>query len=654
MRRLALLSTLGLFTTLAACTEANLYHRFRPPAEPDRMTLQGRVCTEDPASARFPVKVVLVVDQAAGPLFSSFDPGSLRIQVLSAFVQSALTHPEYELAVVGYAGASRKLAPLEGNFTRNPGELLNAINQLSLPQPCIGNFQCRRYREGLRTARALIEGDMAEVTSGERILTQYVIILANAGLHQPLTMRSECCQPTDTACITGGNVQDPNCQAQLEVLDVVEMSEAVQRAGAAGLRLHVVHLAAELASSDNDTVGWGMGRMAFAGSGLYQRFASPNTFTLTGLDVLNLRTVLSAKHLLVSNANSIATADGQVVDSDADGLPDADEELEGTLPDLRDSDGDGIGDLVEILVGFDPLAINTPSACTPLENPERDLDRDGLSNCDEALIGTDPSLVDSDGDALPDRLELVSGTDYVNPDAVGDIDGDGVSNADEVAAHTDPRSSDATGHLAQGYRYQIVDEGFSSEPSASRLRYLTGVEIIGISDGTADGIGGVGTLRFFAGAAPSLTWQDPLDARPGPAVAVGNGGEVEVPSSSYAPVQGEAGRKLLIRADPAQLPPVDTQESVRVIFRERQCLSYTVRNVKLMETLPTGGEVEGGWNDLFIYFAQAPEDRTTIPGPFRIANLPVQYIPPDFRNPPDAIVTVMDEEFVRPPLGGQP
>jgi hypothetical protein len=492
---------------------------------------------------------------------------------------------------------------------------------------------------------------MAESTAGERILTQYVVILINAGLHQPLTMAYECCQPNDTVCISTGNYQDPACQAQLEVQDVVDMAEAVAAGGAAGLRLHVIHLAAELAASDNDTVGRGMSRMAFAGSGLYQRFASPNTFTLTGLDVLNLRTVLTVKHLVVSNANAIATPDGQVVDSDADGLPDETEDLEGTLAEVKDSDGDGISDLVEILVGFDPLAVNTPSACTPLKNPERDLDRDGLSNCDEALIGTDPSLVDSDGDGLPDRLELVSGTDYVHPDAVADIDGDGVSNSDEVAAHTDPRSSDATGHLASGYRYQITDEGFSSEPSASRLEFLTGIEIIGISMGSTPG---VGTLRYFAAPSPTLTWQDTLDPRPGPAVAVGAGGEFDLPSSSYAPVQGDAGRLIRVRVDPAALPPRDLQEQVRIVFRDRQCISYTVRNVRLMQTLPTAGHNEGGWNQIFIYFAQAPEGRKTIPGPFRIANLPVLFIPPDHREPPDAIVTVMDEEFIRPPLGGQP
>lgn len=637
---------------LAACTDAGLYHRYRPPAQPDRVTLAGRVCTEDPASSRFPVKIVVVVDQASGPLFSSYDPSSLRIATLTAFVQSALTHPEYEIAIIGYAGRSRKLAPITGNFTRNPGELLNAVNQLSLPEPCIGVSACRDYREGLRSARALIEGDMSELTAGERILTQYIVILVNAGFHQPLSPASDCCQPTDTQCIVGGTSPSQACQSDIEVLDVIDMGDAVANGGGAGLRLHVLHLAAEPVGPDNDRVAVGLEKMAFAGKGLYQRFNSPNTFTLTGLDVLNLRTVLKVKHLIVTNVNAIPTALGPVPDSDGDGLADDREITLGTDPTRKDTDGDGISDLVELLVGFDPLVVDTPAACQSLVYPGRDLDRDGLSNCDEALIGTDLSLVDSDGDGLPDKLELVGGTDYLNPDAVIDSDGDGIVNGDEITAHTDPRSSDATNSLASGYRYSIDDEGIVIEPTAGKLRFLTGVEIAGISDGSTPGLG---TIRFFAGAAPTLNWQDASDSRPGPAVAIVADTPIDLPSSSFAPVQGEAGRKIVVRVTPSELPPVDVVEQVRILFRERQCLSYTVRNIRLMHTLATQGRTERGWNDVFILFAQAPEGRNEVPGPFRIAHLPFQYLPPDFRNPPDAVLTVFDEEFIRPPVNtGRP
>ena len=217
--------------------------------------------------------------------------------------------------------------------------------------------------------------------------------------------------------------------------------------------------------------------MAFAGGGVYERFNSPNTFNITDLDVLDLRTILKAKHLVVSNVNALPTANGPVVDSDGDGLSDAEEKALGTDPKKMDTDGDGITDLVEELVGFDPLKKDTPAACDGLK-VGHDLDEDGLTDCDEALLGTDPSLVDTDGDGSPDRQEVVMGTDYLNPDATKDTDGDGISNGDEIADHTDPRSSDASHLLARGYRYDITDEGIQIQPTSSQLDQLTGVKII--------------------------------------------------------------------------------------------------------------------------------------------------------------------------------
>ena len=108
---------------------------------------------------------------------------------------------------------------------------------------------------------------------------------------------------------------------------------------------------------------------------------------------------------------------------------------------MIDTDQDGIGDLVESLIDFDPLVPDMPTACAQVD-PFADSDMDGLSDCDEALLGTEPSLVDTDGDGLPDRLELVAQTDYLHDDAETDSEGDGTTNGEEVKIHTDPRSVD--------------------------------------------------------------------------------------------------------------------------------------------------------------------------------------------------------------------
>ncbi len=98
-----------------------------------------------------------------------------------------------------------------------------------------------------------------------------------------------------------------------------------------------------------------------------------------------------------------AADSGTVLDTDGDGIPDAEESS-------RDADGDGVSDA-----------------------DDDDIDGDGILNADE-LGDLDPKTPprDSDGDGVPDYLDT-------------DSDDDGVSDADEHAAGTDPTRADSDG-----------------------------------------------------------------------------------------------------------------------------------------------------------------------------------------------------------------
>ena len=54
-------------------------------------------------------------------------------------------------------------------------------------------------------------------------------------------------------------------------------------------------------------------------------------------------------------------------------------------------------------------------------------------------------------------------------------------------------------------------------------------------------------------------------------------------------------------------------------------------------------------NDLFLYFAEAPVTDVEAPGPYRIAQIPIRFVPPAERTPTGAMLTVKDEEFVHYP-----
>ena len=106
-----------------------------------------------------------------------------------------------------------------------------------------------------------------------------------------------------------------------------------------------------------------------------------------------------------SNSVNVTPA---VVDTDSDGVTDAQEAINGTDPAKADTDDDGKNDGAE---------------------GTTDSDNDGTIDALES------SVTDTDNDGVPDEQ------DSNNTSGDNDTDGDGVSNADEVAAGTDPMDS---------------------------------------------------------------------------------------------------------------------------------------------------------------------------------------------------------------------
>jgi hypothetical protein len=114
------------------------------------------------------------------------------------------------------------------------------------------------------------------------------------------------------------------------------------------------------------------------------------------------------------------------------------QELMENTDDTNLSDSDGLPDSVELVTGTDPL------------NPDSDFD--GVNDHDEAFMGMDPNKADSnddrfadyrevtdvgldlDGDGLPDLEEQERGTNLTN----WDTDGDGLSDGFELASILSP------------------------------------------------------------------------------------------------------------------------------------------------------------------------------------------------------------------------
>lgn len=93
------------------------------------------------------------------------------------------------------------------------------------------------------------------------------------------------------------------------------------------------------------------------------------------------------------------------VDTDNDGLTDEEEAILGTDPNEADTDEDGINDK-EDEFPLDPFNG---------EEPWLDSDNDGLFDDEELIIGTDPTKADTDGDGVNDGLEIILGTNPLDP-----------------------------------------------------------------------------------------------------------------------------------------------------------------------------------------------------------------------------------------------
>ena len=123
--------------------------------------------------------------------------------------------------------------------------------------------------------------------------------------------------------------------------------------------------------------------------------------------------------------------DPAALDTDADGLTDAEELELGTDPTIADSDGDGLTDAEESELGTSPFVVDT--------------DGDALIDQDEINLGTDPFVTDTDGDGISDYNEYVNqGT---NPVAA-DSDLDGISDLDEINAGSDPADPNSPNPVA--------------------------------------------------------------------------------------------------------------------------------------------------------------------------------------------------------------
>ena len=159
-------------------------------------------------------------------------------------------------------------------------------------------------------------------------------------------------------------------------------------------------------------------------------------------------------------------------DTDGDGIDNYIESVLGTNPLLADTDGDGLDDLAELTkTATDPTNADTNG--NGVLDGDEDYDEDGLCNLAEVQEGTNPLLADTDYDGLTDGEEV---TKYLTSPLTVDTDDDGLKDGADVRLGFDPLNPDTNGNGVPD-RDETVRQTFVKELAQDKTAGVTEVSV---------------------------------------------------------------------------------------------------------------------------------------------------------------------------------
>lgn len=141
-------------------------------------------------------------------------------------------------------------------------------------------------------------------------------------------------------------------------------------------------------------------------------------------------------HVFLLNANFKVDNNGTGhLDSDGDGLPDSTENTYALDPNNARSNGVCI-DILMTEPGFKARCEDL--FASRLCSEKLDSDGDSLNECEEQTIGTDPFDFDTDGDGVPDSLEVLYQMNPIYDDSKADSNGDSLTNVMNLGMGLNP------------------------------------------------------------------------------------------------------------------------------------------------------------------------------------------------------------------------
>ncbi|MCE9669398.1 thrombospondin type 3 repeat-containing protein [Myxococcus stipitatus] len=457
MRPLPRVAWLLLPVLFLSCSDAGLYAiDGRGVGRQDRASFSGEVCVPLAGGEAFPTKVLFAMQGGEGVETEIVGYGTDALSTLT----SRFSGPFVKFALVAHHSVATGL--------------LGSFSDATAFQAVLPKFASYQetgpisVRSALKLAKTLLSGDMQTSCRGEVARTRYVVVVmmrladascANPAFNEGITPRCRglapaACSACELGAVTG------------------EIKALAQQYGAGEVVVQPIYV--RTGNGDADTRNGGFAIADAGGTEPVETDPAGLPGAITSLKYAARVNTLKLKRFIAYNRNVVVRAGQLLADSDGDGLPDVDETALGTDPTQADTDMDGLMDGLEVRMGMNPLVLDVINGCSV----SLDDDGDRLNGCEERVLGTDPCIGDTDGDAIPDLIEVLGMTNPLVPEDLLDTDRDGITNIAEVEAHGDPLSADLDFHRERGYGYNLVETTPSPD---GRTCYTTRVENVSLA-----------------------------------------------------------------------------------------------------------------------------------------------------------------------------
>jgi hypothetical protein len=482
----------GLLLALVAvsCSNAALQPVPKPEiARADnKLSVNGSFCTTNPDDLLFPVKILFIIDTSQS--MGVTDPQVTRLKAILDVANATFTTPGVGIAIEIFGTSTSIITEKCDDYTART----NCVPGFAPPPQAIQaagavaqNGGTTDFVLALETAVGVLASDMEGTDATTLANSRYAVIMLSDGLpdtDSQFDATALCGDPLDPNNQNGQSAQwaqtgkaQPGDLDVLQKLDLIlgEIGDLAEQFQVRELTVNTAFASAATTDSQIKACGGNMMRgIAKRGGGTFRDFSSGEAINFLFVDFTSFKRLFAMKNFTAFNINarpfseaigydpnSIKTQDVTIakgiIDSDGDGLPDELENLIGTDPQLSDTDNDGFSDLLEYRLqssGFDPL--NGSDADCKGDKDRFDDDGDGLRNCEEIFVGTNNKVYDTDNDGFGDGLETLYGTNPTIDDTLLDVDFDGVTNGNEIREHSNPQTDDIVDLSDQAYRYHIV------------------------------------------------------------------------------------------------------------------------------------------------------------------------------------------------------